>query len=108
MTRDEHKNIVNQLLSMATPEQQANASNLLTQLTDDYEQTLTNSENLATQNATLTQNNETLREVNAKLFLRVGHTDPNPKEDPKNPPNDQLDKNQLTFDKLFNEKGELI
>ena len=75
MTRDEHKNIVNRLLAMATPENQANASDLLTQLTDDYEKTLTDFE-AATANVTqLTANNETLRQVNAKLFLKVGETD---------------------------------
>lgn len=105
MTRDEHKAIVNQLLTMATPEQQATASELLTQLTDDYEQTLTGLEQANANVTTLTANNETLREVNAKLFLKVGHTDktPNPNKDPNPEP-----ENQLKFEALFNEKGELI
>lgn len=106
MTRDEHKTIVNQLLTMATPEQQAAASDLLTQLTDDYEQTLTDFETATASVATLTANNETLREVNAKLFLKVGQTDTTiHKED--NPKDDEGVENQLTFEALFNEKGEL-
>lgn len=106
MTRDDHKNIVNQLLAMATPENQASASDLLTQLTDDYEKTLTDFEN-ATANVTqLTQNNETLRQVNAKLFLKVGETDKG--NDPgKGNDNGGDDMPQINFEDLFNEKGEL-
>ena len=107
MTRDEHKNIVNQLLAMATPEQQAAASDLLTQLTDDYEQTLTNSEQLTANNETLTANNETLRQVNAKLFLKVGETDKHMNTKPTTKPGDG-NEDQLTFEALFNEKGELL
>lgn len=106
MTRDEHKNIVNQLLTMATPEQQAAASDLLTQLTDDYEQTLTDFETATASVATLTANNETLREVNAKLFLKVGQTDTTIHKEDK-PNDDEGGENQLTFEALFNEKGEL-
>ena len=109
MTRDEHKNIVNQLLAMATPEQQAAASDLLTQLTDDYEQTLTNNEQLTANNQTLTTNNETLRQVNAKLFLKVGETDKNISHKNDNPgQGNDGDENALTFEALFNEKGDLI
>lgn len=109
MTRDEHKNIVNQLLTMASPEQQAAASDLLTQLTDDYEKTLTDFES-ATANVTqLTANNETLRQVNAKLFLKVGETDKNMNNHQNTQNNDKDgNENQLTFEALFNEKGELI
>lgn len=108
MTRDEHKNIVNQLLGMATPEQQAAASELLTQLTDDYEQTLTNCETLTTNNATLTDNNEKLRKVNADLFLKVGTTNKETHKETDPGQGDGGNENQLTFEALFNEKGELI
>lgn len=103
MTRDEHKNIVNQLLGMVTPESQANASNLLTQLTEDYESTLSIFEATATANETLTANNETLRDVNAKLFLKVGHVDTK-----KTTEHTEPDEEKPSFDSLFNEKGELI
>lgn len=104
MTRDEHKNIVNQLLAMATPENQATASSLLTQLTEDYEQTLTDFETATDNVTTLTANNETLRKVNADLFLKVGTAvskpnNPEKVEDPEIP--------ELSYDDLFNEKGEL-
>ncbi|MBQ8169057.1 hypothetical protein IJZ97_06555 [bacterium] len=109
MTRDEHKGIVNRLLGMVAADNQATASELLTQLTDDYEQTLTASEGFEANVKTLTENNETLRAVNAKLFLRVGESDPTKKkpDEPGKGGNDGDDK-KLTFDALFNEKGELI
>lgn len=108
MTRDEHKKIVNQLLGMATPENQATASELLTQLTDDYEQTLTSNETLTASNATLTANNEKLRSVNADLFLKVGTTQKQIHKDTTPGKDEQPDETELTFDALFNEKGELI
>lgn len=47
----------------------------------------------------LRSDNETLREANMKLFLRVGtHKDPDPK--PTDPP-----KPKLKFEDLFDEKG---
>lgn len=107
MTREEHKNIVTQLLGMVTPENQANASQFLTQLSEDYETTLTTSETLQSDHETLKKNFETLRNVNSELFLKVGatrvatHTEPPKKDEPS-----ELD--GLTFEKLFNEKGELI
>ena len=106
MTRDEHKQIIQKMLGMVTPENQANASELLTQLSDDYEQTLTASETLTANNATLTANNEKLRQVNADLFLKVGTT--NKETHNQNANNQQQEENKLTFDGLFNEKGELL
>lgn len=107
MTRDEHKNIVTQLLGMVTAENQANASQFLTQLSEDYEATLTATETLQGQHETLQKNFETLRNVNSELFLKVGatkvatHIEPEKRDEPS-----ELD--GLTFEKLFNEKGELL
>ena len=106
MTREEHKAITNQLLQMVTPEQQAAASGLLVQLTDDYGGTLDTLEQATDTAAKLTENNEALRKVNADLFMRVGQTIPDIKKENEN--NDQQDDNQLTFEALFNEKGELL
>lgn len=106
MTRDEHKTITDQLLQMVAPEQQAAASGLLVQLVDDYGTTLDSlSEATATADK-LTENNEALRKVNADLFLKVGHTIPNKPEDKPNEGQD--DESKLTYEALFNEKGELI
>lgn len=106
MTREEHKAAVNRLLGMVASEHQATASELLTNLSDDYEQTLTAHEQAQNSVRTLTENNESLRAVNTKLFLRVGDTEKALHKEDKTPdkPKDEIP----SFDTLFNEKGELI
>lgn len=109
MTRDEHKAITAQLLGMIAPDHQADASALLTQLGEDYETTLTASEASATQVANLTTANEKLREVNTNLFLKVGTPAPKPNDNHNtNTPEKDDGGDKLTFEALFNEKGELI
>ena len=113
MTREEHNAIIQQMLTMVTPENQATASQLLTQLSDDYNTTLSTSEQLTTRNGELEKNNETLRSVNADLFLKVGQTNANNQNLNQNQnQNQNLNQNQeepkLTYEALFNEKGELI
>ena len=102
MTRDEHKKAVAKLLGMVSAEHQADASELLTTLSEDYEETLTTSETSATRVSELTAKNEKLRQVNTELFLKVG-TPQKQKEDVKEESNIP----DITFDSLFNEKGEL-
>lgn len=109
MKREEHKAIIDEMMKLATPENQARACELLTQLSDDYEQTLTASETLTADNATLTANNEKLRQVNADLFLKVGTTNKETHIENKNNNNGQeRELPEMTFEKLFNEKGELL
>lgn len=109
MTRDEHRQAIQSLLGMVSADHQAAASEILTNLSDDYEQTLTASEQSANSVAELTRNNETLRSVNAKLFLRVGETDKTAhKEQDETGDHGMSDDKPLPFSDLFNEKGELI
>lgn len=106
MTRDEHKEIVNKMLGFVTAEHQADASALLTNLSEDYEKVLTESETLSSRNETLIANNEKLREVNADLFLKVGTT----KKETENNANqggEPDEETPLDYNELFNEKGEL-
>lgn len=105
MTRDEHKQIITQLMGMVTPENQAKASDILTNLSEDYEQTLTASESANSKVEELTANNETLRSVNAKLFLKVGEI---PKGEPATEPKEEPEIPTISIDSLFNDKGELI
>lgn len=109
MKREEHSKIIKDLLTMVSADNQANASELLTQLSDDYEETLTNYETATNSVNDLTIKNERLREVNAELFLKVGT---NKKEENENGNGDDNDngaeKEEMSFDDLFNEKGELI
>lgn len=106
MTREEHRAAIQSLLGMVAPENQAGASEILTTLSEDYETTLTTSERAATDIERLTANNEKLREVNASLFLRVGQTTSTPNNPP--PKVEEPEMPQLSFEALFNEKGELL
>lgn len=106
MTGKEHKEITSKLLALANPENQGEVSELLTQLTNDYDETL---EQLATANdsvETLTARNEKLRAVNADLFLQVGTTN-KPSGDEGTIKDDEGEETLLSYEDLFNEKGEL-
>lgn len=110
MDLSKHKDITNQLLSMVTPENQATACELLTQLSEDYSETTATLTAHAENIETLTKNNETLREVNAKLFLKVGSSEPVPNvPNPSEPVPEGSETQEIpTYDSLFNEKGELL
>lgn len=107
MKREDHKKLITEMLGLVNADHQARASELLTTLSDDYETVLTESEGHANRVTELTANNETLRAVNAKLFLKVGEVPNNPPNDPT-PPTEDPDKPTITFESLFNDKGELI
>lgn len=107
MTREEHKQAVTQLMGMIASEHQAEASTLLTSLSDGFEQVFTTSENHANDVTKLTKDCEELRKANLKLFLRVGETEKEvhgKAEEPESKP----EAKPLPFSDLFNEKGELI
>lgn len=104
MTRDEHRAAIQRILGFVSPEHQADASEALTSLSDDYSEMLNTSETLRTQNQTLSNDFENLRRVNAKLFLRVGEHTEKQQEEPER----KKENEPLPFDSLFNEKGELI
>lgn len=105
MTRDEHKAVIQQLIGMVAAEHQASASQILTNLSNDYEQTLTSSETASSNVTKLTQDNEALRAANMKLFLQVGSV---PKTEPEKQEGNEDEDKPLPFTDLFNEKGELI
>lgn len=108
MDLQEHKNIVNQLLSMVTSENQAAASELLTKLSDDYTETTTALSEKTKSVDDLTANNEVLRDVNAKLFLKVGTTETLSKGSDPLPNVSEQEIETKSYDDLFNDKGELI
>lgn len=108
MTRDEHRQKINAILGMVHEDNQAEASEILTALTEDYDDTLTSSETLATENTALKEKNEKLRSVNADLFLKVGTTQNTNKGNKPESNNTNDDDKIPSFDTLFNDKGELI
>lgn len=106
MKREEHKELVQKI--MANAGNQAELSMLLTQLSEDYEKVLTESETATTNVTNLTTDNENLRRVNMELFLKVGHTkQDNPADDKGGNPTDNGGIPELTFEKLFDENGGL-
>lgn len=105
MTRDEHAAAIRTLMGFVAAEHQAAASEALTALSDDYAQTLSTLDAANKDVERLTANNETLRDVNSRLFLRVGEI---PKREEPKPTDTADDDTPLPFTELFNEKGELI
>lgn len=105
MTRDEHKQAMTRLLGMANAEHQADFSELITTLSEDYETTLTNYENANTRISELTTEREKLRTANTNLLLKAGVviSEPTPGKDPTTDP----EKPKIKISDLFNEKGEL-
>lgn len=101
-----HTEIIQNLLSLVSEENQATASEQLTELSEDYSETTTNYNNLVAENNTLKENNEKLRKANTDLFLKVGE-----KVTDNSQANNNLKDNEdkkINFDTLFNEKGELL
>lgn len=108
MTRDEHKAAIQELHGMIAPEHVAAASELLTNLSDDYAATLTTSEQ-ATANVTrLTEENDKLLKANGRLFMQVGQTKEETHKQDKPEEHKEQEENKLTFEALFNKEGELI
>lgn len=105
-TREEITADIQEILGFATAENQARMSELLTGLSNEFDTVLTASEEAEKRAKTLSENNEHLRKVNTDLFLQVGRV-PNKGDKPDN---NQIESDlpDITFDKLFNEKGELI
>lgn len=104
LTREQIKSKFNEMLGFVTPENQASATEIMTSLNDEFDAILTESENIATKNQELTLNNEKLRSVNADLFLKVGVTDKNAQQTDKQ---DDVPE-AISYDTLFNDKGDLL
>lgn len=107
MNLDEMKTALQGFLAMVAPENQATAAETLTTLSDEISKVYSERDTNAQTAADLTANNEKLREVNAKLFLRMGT--PAENKDGNTPPESkqQEEEKKLSFDDLFNEDGGL-
>lgn len=105
MDRNRHNEITKELISLCSADNQGRVSELLTELSEGFESALTTSEGFESRISELTANNEKLRSVNADLFLKVG-TIKTGASDPVPP--QESDIPDITFESLFNEKGELI
>lgn len=103
MTIEEYNAITKDLL--ANVSDVGTVSQYLMQLTDDYSATLAELANANQRAEELTIANESLRNANMELFLKIGKTDPTPKGEEDE--NEDEDEEKLNFDDLFNDKGEL-
>lgn len=99
MTRDE---LFQALTDLGTIEDGAERRNRLTAITDEVKTVYDSNDTLTASNATLTENNKKLQEYNMQLFLRVGGQQNTPKADPA-----PEEGSGLSYENLFNEKGEL-
>lgn len=107
MTRDEHNAIIQQLHGMIAPEHIADATGLLTNLSNDYSETLTTSEASTANVERLTTEIDKLLRANGRLFMQVGQTKESQQTEAAQEAASEPTEPMLTFENLFNEKGEL-
>ena len=101
MTQAEHEAIVNKIL--ANPTDTAEVSILLSELSKDYFVVSETAEKIEKTNVELKVANEKLRSTNMQLFLERGSGPPKQTHQETS----TTDESEMTFDNLFNEKGEL-
>lgn len=93
---------LNKIAEIGTCEDDVARRTLLTELSDEATPIFDDLNSLTEQNNNLTTDNETLRQANMKLFLKVGEQ--------KTPDIEQVQgapKEKRKFEDLFNEKGEI-
>ena len=99
----EKQDLLNRINAIGTCDDETQRRELLAQLREEAEKDYDNMATLAETNKTLTSDNEALRSANMKLFLRVGET----KGDNHDGNGNEENKKTLTYENLFDEKGEL-
>lgn len=104
MTREDHKTTIEAIMALVGAENQARASELLTSISDGFEEVVTSLESAQGEVTKLTERNETLREVNTKLFLRTGEV---PKGNPNKDEHKEDQPPKMEFTDLFDDKGGL-
>lgn len=95
------------ITAIGASENLAEIREMLTQLSDDVSLDYDRQAELQTQNETLLSDNESLRQANMKLFLRVGESKSEAETVKSNTGIDRAENQKRSFENLFNEKGEL-
>lgn len=95
MTREEHTKLIREIRNSLNDE--GKVTDLLTQLSDDYEATLTTVENVQSDAEAIRKANESLRDTNMRLFLKVGS---DPKDEPPVEETEELSSEELLKDAL--------
>ena len=112
MTIEEHKNIITEIATNLND--QAKVTTLLADLSKDYSEISSKLDTANISVADLTKTNEELRSANMKLFTQIGSSEqpstvldePN-KDNPTSSGENTNENKELTYENLFNEKGEL-
>lgn len=103
LTREEHTAKIQEIKTkIHDVDADGSITGILAELSDDYGAILTDVANTNLQNEKLTKDNESLRDTNMRLFLRVGDEN-KPQADAKS----EEQKQELKYENLFDEKGEL-
>jgi hypothetical protein len=102
MKKEEHTALVQELRTITASEKPdvARVTEILTTISEDYGTQLAQVDDFKLKNDKLTNDNSNLQRVNMELFLKVGT--PKPQENNGGQPTPQV-----SFDNLFNEKGDL-
>jgi hypothetical protein len=95
LTREEHTKLIREIRNSLNDE--GKVTDLLTQLSDDYEATLTTVENVQSDAEAIRKANESLRDTNMRLFLKVGS---DPKDEPPVEETEELSSEELLKDAL--------
>ena len=99
----EKQEFLNRVTAIGSCDDDVQRRELLTQLSEEASKDYDAMATLTETNKTLTNDNEALRSANMKLFLRVGET----KEGNNSDNSTNNEGSNLTYENLFNEKGEL-
>lgn len=97
-----HEELLTLVSEIGTCEDPAERRAKLTQVTDEINLIHNSNEELTSSKTKLEADNKKLQEYNMQLFLKVGgQRDPNKKD------NEETGTENLTYENLFNDKGEL-
>ena len=96
--------MLERLHAIGTCEDDVQRRTLITEITDEIGNVYDSNETLTASNRQFESDNETLRNANLKLFLKVGG---NEKVTTIDKTGEEPEKPQLKYENLFNEKGEL-
>lgn len=102
MTKEEHTKAIQDIRQLVQDDD-GKITELLTNLSDAYGEIIAENSDYQLKNEKLKNDNEKLRDTNMRLFLKVG----SPKDDTTEEKTDEKPEEKLTFENLFDEKGEL-
>lgn len=102
MDKQEYTNKIMEIKKLTHDTDDGKIADLLAELSDGYGELKATYDDISLKNEKLTHDNESLRDTNMRLFLRVGQSSPGGELDVS-----EEKTSKLKFEDLFNEKGEL-